>query len=52
MTDQSPGETSDQQSGPQQSEGPQTVEIDPRPRVGLGGGVDSFRNGVDEHEER
>jgi hypothetical protein len=45
-----PGSGTSQPSPP--SSGDQPVQIDPRPRVGQGGGVDSLRNEMPNAEER
>lgn len=50
MSDEKSKENSEQPSD--QSAAQDTVEIDPRRRVGIGGGVDSFRHEVDDFEEQ
>jgi hypothetical protein len=52
MSDEKSNESAEQPTDSQQPDGQGTVEIDPRPRVGIGGGTDSFHHKVDELEER
>jgi hypothetical protein len=52
MSDEKSNESPDQPGGSQQSDGHEAVEIDPRPRVGIGGGTDSFHHKVNELEDR
>ena len=52
MSDEKSNEVPDQSTEAHQPNGQGTVEIDPRRRVGIGGGVDSFRHKLDDLEER
>jgi hypothetical protein len=52
MSDKKSDGSPDQSTEPNQPDGQSTVEIDLRRRVGIGGGVDSFRHKVDDLEER
>ncbi|MDT5279132.1 MAG: hypothetical protein QOJ20_327 [Mycobacterium sp.] len=52
MSDGNSNESPDQPTDPGQPNQQEAVEIDPRPRVGIGGGVDSFHHKADELEQR
>jgi hypothetical protein len=52
MSDEKSSGSPDQPTELNQPDGQSTVEIDPRRRVGIGGGVDSFHHKADDLEER
>jgi hypothetical protein len=52
MSDEKASDSADQSTDAPPADAQEAVEIDPRPRVGIGGGTDSFHHRVDKLEER
>jgi hypothetical protein len=51
MSDETSSDSTEQTTDAQQPDGQGTVDIDPTPRVGKGGGTDSFHHKVNQLEE-